>query len=152
MPVSKAILNAQSLFPPRPAEAPLDIMEMDGHSNGSEPSNADGNCAKTTITAISHTISDSRLDVAIQTTDGSPRFSAFSLESPARIVVDIFAGEALPANQHEIQLHSPCATRIRTGFHPDRGIVRTVIDTTDEYLSLYDIEANANGVRVLIGG
>ncbi|GAB6176032.1 hypothetical protein JCM16814_09230 [Desulfobaculum senezii] len=103
------------------------------------------------ITGINFTESGSRLDVHIASRGASPRFSAFALDNPARIVVDLFAQSELPPAMKELPVSSTHATRIRTGVHPGRSVVRTVIDTTPDQLAHYDVHACEHGIRVRLG-
>ncbi|NJB67421.1 hypothetical protein GGQ74_001061 [Desulfobaculum xiamenense] len=104
-----------------------------------------------TVTGVHYAAAEDVLDVTIRTDGGIPRFTAFPLDSPPRIVVDVFAQSALPDAQQELLVDCARANRIRTGFHPARGVVRTVIETTAEGLAHFDVRATDDAVHVLIG-
>ena len=73
----------------------------------------------------------------------------FTIETPAKIVVDCFDLQSNYERQQKIPVKSSIVSQVRHFAHPDR--VRVVAETQSPYLSSYLIEPAADGFVIKVG-
>lgn len=76
-------------------------------------------------------------------------YKTFTLDKPARIVVDIFKVKSPYKGEQRVSVKSKFVERIRHFGHPDK--VRLVIDTQSPYLSKYSASPVDNGLLIYVG-
>lgn len=83
-----------------------------------------------TVTAVTWAAQGEGLVVRVAVPGpGAPRCRVFTLDGPPRVVLDVLDAGAPPAALPEaLAVGGPLAERIRTGWHPEAGFVRVVLD------------------------
>ena len=76
-------------------------------------------------------------------------YKAFTIESPPRIVFDIFNIKSPYKNEKTIPVNSEWVKRVRYYGYPDR--LRLVLDTVKSYLNSYAAEPSENGLLIHVG-
>jgi type IV pilus assembly protein PilQ len=76
-------------------------------------------------------------------------FKAFTLDKPARIVIDISKIKSPFKGQQVLNVNTKWITRVRHNGYPDK--VRVVLDTQKPYLKTYTAVPVDNGLTILIG-
>jgi len=76
-------------------------------------------------------------------------FKAFTLDKPARIVIDIPKVKSPFKGQQFLKVNSKWVTRVRHNGYPDK--VRVVLDTQKPYLKTYTAVPVNNGLMILLG-
>jgi len=73
----------------------------------------------------------------------------FTIETPAKIVVDCFDLQSSYERQQKIPVKSAIVSQVRHFAHPDR--VRVVAETQSPYLNSYLVEPAADGFVIKVG-
>jgi type IV pilus assembly protein PilQ len=76
-------------------------------------------------------------------------FKAFTLDKPARIVIDIPKVKSPFKGQQVLKVNTKWVTRVRHHGHPDK--VRVVLDTQKPFLKTYTTVPVNNGLMILLG-
>jgi type IV pilus assembly protein PilQ len=76
-------------------------------------------------------------------------FTSFTLDSPPRIVFDIFNLHSAYETEQKIAVESKWVNRIRHFAHPDK--VRLVLDTHQDFLSGYEASPIDDGLIIEVG-
>jgi len=76
-------------------------------------------------------------------------FNAFTLDKPARIVIDIPKVKSPYKGQQVLKVNTKWITRVRHNGYPDK--VRVVLDTQKPYLKTYTAVTVKNGLMILLG-
>jgi hypothetical protein len=76
-------------------------------------------------------------------------YKSFTMENPARIVLDLHDIKSPYENEQKIAVDSQWLTRIRYYGHPDK--LRLVLETREDYLTKYTTRSTDTGLLINIG-
>jgi hypothetical protein len=99
-----------------------------------------------TITATSL---EDKITVEVKADAAINDYKSFTLDSPPRIVFDLYNLKSPYKSEQTISVASPWVKRIRYFAHPDR--VRLVLETQKSYLSKYSALPNDSGLLIHLG-
>ena len=102
----------------------------------------------TQLEAITATLLKNKIIVNVKADGTIKQYTSFTLDSPPRIVVDIFNLQSQYENEQKIAVDSKWVDRVRHCVHPDK--VRVVLDTHEGFLSDYAAYPTNNGILIYI--
>jgi hypothetical protein len=103
----------------------------------------------TRLETVTATALDNKLVVNIIADGAIKDYKSFTLDSPPRIVFDMFNIKSPYEGEQTIAVKSKWVNRVRHFGHPDK--VRLVLDTNEDYLSKYSAATTENGLTILVG-
>jgi type IV pilus assembly protein PilQ len=105
--------------------------------------------AATRLEAVTATSLENKLVVNVKADGAIKDYRSFTLDSPPRIVFDMFNLKSPYENEQKITVQSKWADRVRHYGHADK--VRLVLDTHQSYLYQYEASATDNGLLIEVG-
>jgi len=87
--------------------------------------------------------------ISVKADGAITKYNAFTIESPARIVLDLYDLKSLRGKEKHVAVDTKWVKRIRYYGYPDR--FRLVVDTTKEHLSSYRTTPFQNGIHIQVG-
>lgn len=76
-------------------------------------------------------------------------YRTYTIETPAKIVVDCFGLQSIYERQEKIPVKSTIVSRVRHFAHPD--MVRVVAETQSVYLNSYTVQPTEDGFIIIVG-
>ncbi len=89
-----------------------------------------------------------KFEAVIETNGAVDKYTAFSLQAPPRIVVDL-EGVWKNKGEKEYEVKSGPVKKIRTGLYPDK--LRVVLDIAGTELPVYQVEKSSRGLKLVAG-
>jgi type IV pilus assembly protein PilQ len=102
----------------------------------------------TQLEAVTATPLKNKLIVNVKADGTIKEYTSFTLDSPPRIVVDIFNLQSPYENEQKIAVDSKWVDRVRHCVHPDK--VRVVLDTHQGYLSEIETYPTNSGILIYV--
>nr|MBC8248002.1 type IV pilus secretin PilQ [Deltaproteobacteria bacterium] len=105
------------------------------------------------VTAFDSVSFEKRKDgvtISVKADGAITKYNAFTIESPARIVLDLYDLKSPHRKEKHIAVDTQWVKRIRYYGYPDR--FRLVVDTTKDHLSSYRTTPYPNGIHIQVGG
>ena len=105
------------------------------------------------VTAFDSVSFEKRKDgvtISVKADGAITKYNAFTIESPARIVLDLYDLKSPHRKEKHIAVDTQWVKRIRYYGYPDR--FRLVVDTTKEHLSSYRTTPFQAGIHIQVGG
>ncbi len=103
----------------------------------------------TRLETVTVTALNNKLVVNIKADGAIKNYKSFTLDSPPRIVFDMFNIKSPYEEEQKIAVKSKWVNRVRHFGHPDK--VRLVLDTYEDYLSKYSASTTENGLTIHVG-
>jgi type IV pilus assembly protein PilQ len=103
----------------------------------------------TQLEAVTATSLENKLVVNVIADGAIKDFTSFTLDSPPRIVFDIFNLQSAYETEQQIAVESKLVDRVRHCVHPDK--VRLVLDTHPGFLSDYEASPTDDGLLIQVG-
>lgn len=104
--------------------------------------------AATQLEAVTATPLENKLIVNVKADGTIKDFTSFTLDSPPRIVVDIFNIQSPYDAEQKIAVDSKWVDRVRHCVHPDK--VRLVLDTHQGFLTEIETYPTNNGILIYV--
>ena len=104
----------------------------------------------THLEAVTVTSLENKLVVSVKADGAIKDYKSFTLDSPPRIVFDMFNLKSPYETEQKIAVQSKWADRVRHCVHPDK--VRLVLDTHQGSLSQYEASPADDGLLISVGG
>jgi type IV pilus assembly protein PilQ len=105
--------------------------------------------AATRLEAVTATTLENNVIVNIQADGTISDYKSFTLDSPPRIVFDMYNIKSPYDTQQKIAVESKWVNQVRHFAYPDK--VRLVLDTYKDYLSKYSASPTDNGLLIHVG-
>jgi hypothetical protein len=105
--------------------------------------------AATRLTAVTATALPNKVVIQVHADGTIQDFTAFTLDRPARIVIDMQRVESSHPETQRIDLNSTWLSGLRYSGYPDK--VRLVLDTHPEFLSDYSVLPTDTGLLIHVG-
>jgi hypothetical protein len=105
--------------------------------------------AATRLIAVTATPLHNNVAIHVKADGTIQDFTAFTLDQPARIVIDMHRMESSHPETQKIALDSKWVSAVRYSGYPDK--VRLVLDTHPDYLSGYSVLPTDTGLLIHVG-
>ena len=105
--------------------------------------------AATIFQSISTDLKENGIDISVKSNGAIRNYNAFTIETPARIVIDIFNIKSPQKTEKQIEVDSKWVKRIRCYSYEDR--LRIVLDSELEYLSSFTAKPVLGGLMIEVG-
>jgi len=103
----------------------------------------------TQLEAVTATSLENKLVINVKADGAIKDFTSFTLDSPPRIVFDIFNLQSAYETEQKIAVESKWVDRVRHCAHPDK--VRLVLDTHQSFLYEYEASPTDDGLLIQVG-